>query len=178
MKALFFVLMALLAWQTVDAQPGRKGTGVRASIDGAGLTAKYFLNDGFAIEAQVNVGGIRALDGRSFYTCVLMQYHIELPLPAFRLYFGGGLHGGVWTDRPEATYRDEAIFGLDGIGGIEYIFTSTPIGISGDLRPSINYIQEVEFMPHNVIGVSVRYYFGSNKVKPFEYPWRIRRRFQ
>jgi hypothetical protein len=52
------------------------------------------------------------------------------------------------------------------------------LGISGDLRPSINYVKEVEFLPHNLVGVSLRYYFGSNRVKPFVYPWRVRRRFK
>jgi hypothetical protein len=160
------------------AQPGRTGLGMRGSVDGVGITAKYFLDRAFAIEAQGNYGGIRALAGQSKYITALVQYHVPLPLPTFRVFFGGGLHAGHWTDRQDAIYRDEAIFGLDGVGGVEYLFTRFPIGISGDIRLSINYVQEVEFMPHNLIGLAVRYYFGSNKVKPFEYPWRVRRRFQ
>jgi hypothetical protein len=178
MRAVCFIFITLVCISTnCAAQPGRTGLGMRGSIDGVGITAKYFLDRAFAIEVQGNYGGIRALDGQSKYLTALMEYHVPLPIPAFRVFFGGGLHAGHWTDRRDATYKDEGILGLDGIGGLEYLFTRFPIGISGDLRLSINYVQEVEFMPHNILGVGIRYYFGSNKVKPFEYPWRIRRRF-
>jgi hypothetical protein len=179
MKAHFFALLiSIIVFLPALAQPGRTGIGLRGSIDGAGMTAKYFLDRGFAIEGQLNAGGLRAFDGQSLYTCVMMEYHLQLPFPAFRLYFGGGLHAGIWTNRKEQLYKDEGIFGLDGVGGIEYMFSRVPIGLSGDLRPSINYVQEVEFLPHNIVGVSLRYYFGSNKIQPFEYPWRVRRKFK
>lgn len=179
MKAFCFALFILLiSSNLVAAQPGRTGVGLRGAIDGLGITAKYFLDRGFALEGQLNVGGLRAIDGQSIYTCVLIEYHLQLPAPAFRLYFGGGLHGGWWASRPESDFVDEAILGLDGIGGVEYMFSKVPLGVSGDLRPSINYIREVEFLPHNVIGISLRYYFGSNKVKPYQFPMRVRRRFQ
>lgn len=161
----------------LKAQPGRIGLGLRGSLDGTGITGKYFMKHGFALEGQVNLGGLRAIDGQSVYAVSLIEYHLQLPIPSFRIYFGGGLHAGWWSSRPNSNYMDEGIFGLDGIGGLEYLFIGTPLSISGDLRPSINYVQEVEFLPHNVIGVSIRYYFGSDKVKPFEYPWHVRRRF-
>jgi hypothetical protein len=172
------VAITLLGLHHAAAQPGRTGIGLRGSIDGTGMTAKYFFDRAFALEAQVNVGGLRAIDGQSYYSCILIEYHLQLPVPSFRIFFGGGLHAGWWASRPESDYVDEGILGLDGIGGIEYLFARLPMGISGDLRPSINYLQEVEFLPHNVIGISLRYYFGSNKAKPFEYPRQIRRRFQ
>jgi hypothetical protein len=150
---------------------------MRGSLDGTGINAKYFLKHGFAFEAQINAGGLRAIDGQSIYAVSLIEYHLQLPIPSLRIFFGGGLHAGWWASRPESDYIDEGIFGLDGVGGLEYLFASNSFGISGDIRPSINYIQEVEFLPHNVIGIAVRYYFGSNKVKPFEYPNRIRKKY-
>ena len=101
-----------------------------------------------------------------------------MPLPAFRLYFGGGIHGGVWNGRDDTRFPDEAMAGLSGIAGFEYLFQRFPMGIAGDLRPSLNYIEEVEFFPHNLIGISFRYYFSSNKVKPFEYPLPTRSSFE
>jgi hypothetical protein len=112
------------------------------------------------------MGGLRAIDGQSIYAVSLIEYHLQLPIPSLRIFFGGGLHAGWWASRPNSDYIDEGILGLDGIGGLEYLFERVPLGISGDIRPSINYIQEVEFLPHNIIGVSIRYYFGSGKVKP------------
>jgi hypothetical protein len=177
MKPLCLALFLLCLATILKAQPGRVGLGVRGALDGTGITAKYFMKSGFALEGQINVGGLRAIDGQSVYAVSLIEYHLQLPIPAFRLFFGGGIHAGRWASRPNTDYIDEGIFGLDGIGGLEYLFTNVPLGISGDIRPSINYIQEVEFLPHNIIGVSLRYYFGSNKVKPFEYPIGVRKRF-
>lgn len=178
MRACYLALLILLhICPEGAAQPGRTGIGLRTSIDGIGITGKYFLDRAFAIEAQANVGGLWAFDGQSEYVGAFIQYHVPLPLPAFRVFFGGGVHAGYWGDRKDAIYEDEGIFGLSGIGGVEYLFSKVPVGVSGDIRLSINYLQEVEFMPHNLIGIAVRYYFGSNKVKPFEYPWRVRRRF-
>jgi len=179
MKACCLAL-TLFIWgsSALQAQPGRAGFGIRGTIDGAGFTTKYFLNKGVAIEGQLNVGGQRALNGRSIYSCALIEYHLALPFPDARLYFGGGLHAGWWASRPDAKYEDEIMAGLSGIGGVEFLLRHVPLGFSGDLRPSINYVQEVEFLTHNLVGVSVRYYFGSDKVKPFVYPWRIRRKFR
>ncbi len=174
-------LLFLFIWCLVSqahAQPGRIAIGTRGSLDGAGVNGKYFFRNGFALEGQLNAGGIRLLNGHSAYGVALIEYHLQLPLPAFRLYFGGGVHGGVWNGRDETPFPEEVMAGLSGIAGFEYIFRRFPMGISGDLRPSINYVREVEFFPHNLIGISLRYYFGSNKVKPFEYPPRVRSRFK
>lgn len=173
---LFLMMLALPL--AVSGQPGRTGLGLRGSFDGAGITAKYFIDRSFAFDWQVNAGGIYLLNGESYYSSFFMLYHLQLPIPFIRIFFGGGFHAGVWKNREEATYTNETIFGLDGVGGVEYMFNRVPIGISGDLRMSVNYLQEVELMPHNAIGVAVRYYFGSNEVKPFLYPKRIRSRFK
>lgn len=179
MKAFYVVLLSILACGgTAIAQPGRIGLGLRGSIDGGGISGKYFLDRGFALEGQLNFGGIRAFEGRSMYGCALIEYHLQLPFPAYRVFFGGGLHAGEWWDRPSETpYEDEFVAGLDGTSGIEYIFNKVPLSISGDVRISLNYLRQVEFMPHNLVGFSLRYYLGSNKAKPFVYPLRIRRKF-
>lgn len=160
------------------AQPGRTGLGIRSSLDGAGFTAIHFLTNSYAIEGQLNVGGQRALRGQSTYSCLLLEYHLDLPMPYVRIYFGGGLQGGNWVHRQDEEYEDEVMLGLCGIGGVEFWLRRVPLSISGDLRPGINYVQEVEFFPHNLVGISLRYYFGSNRVKPFIYPWRVRRKFK
>ncbi len=160
----------------VCAQPGRTGIGTRGSLDGFGLTAKYFVDRNFAFEGQLNAGGVRLLNGHSFYFVALIEYHLLLPVTSFRLYFGGGAQAGYWSGRDETPFPDESMAGLSGIGGLEYLFRRFPISIFGDVRPSLNYVQEVEFMPHNIVGVALRYYFGSNKAKPFEYPMRVHSR--
>lgn len=179
MKSLLLLGGMLLFATPLIAQPGRTGIGTRASFDGGGVTVKYFLARNFALEGQLNAGGLKLLNGRSYYGVALIEYHLPLPVTFLRLFFGGGVHGGKWTGRDEENGRpNETMLGLSGTGGFEYMFQRFPAGISADIRVSINYLEEVEFLPHNAAGISLRYYFGSNKVKPFVYPARIRRRFR
>ncbi len=150
------------------AQPGRNALGVRMTTDGGGASWKCFVNRQYAIETQVNLGGIRYLDGRSITAAGLIEYHLPLPSPRFRIFFGGGLHFGSWKDRESPENPNEFILGLDGIGGIEYLFSKGAWSISGDLKPALNYIETVEFFAHGMFGVAARYYFGSNRSKPFK----------
>ncbi len=165
MKASFIVALCLSVSAAATARSERLGLGLRGSFDGMGATAKYFFEHGFAIEGQLNAGGIRALEGQSYYLTTQIQYHLPLPLPALRLYFGGGAHAGAWLERPNAARRNELIFGLNGVCGIEYLLSKVPAGFSADLRPAVNYIQEVEFMPHNLVGVAARYYLRARSPK-------------
>jgi len=164
------ILFILLIAGKGYAQPGRHALGVRGTLDGVGISYKSYTGSRYAIETQLNFGGIRYLEGKSISAAALIEYHLPLPSPEFRIFFGGGLHFGRWTDRQDAGHPNEIIIGLDGVGGIEYLFRKFPLSISGDLRPSLNYIQEVEFFPHGMLGVGLRYYFGSNRVKQVRFP--------
>jgi hypothetical protein len=158
---LSFLLCCLLL--QVRAQSGSFGLGLRPSVDGAGISGKYFIDQGFALETQLNIGGLRILEGRSYSTSTLITYNLPLPVRVMRLYFGGGCHFGFWGSRLRSGHPDEWIFGLDGIGGLEVFFRQAPVSISGELKPALNYLQEVEFLPHNLLGMTFRYYFGSRK---------------
>jgi len=165
MKSRILILLFIIAGiVNANAQATRMAIGARATPDGLGASFKGFLDRNLAIEAQLNVGGIITLPGESFTAVGLLEYHIPLPDPAFRIYFGGGLHAGTWVNR--GGHADEFIFGMDGIGGIEYVFKSIPLGISADLKPAINFVQEAEFFPHNIFGVSARYYFSRGHIRP------------
>jgi hypothetical protein len=153
----------LLVAGDVGAQRGHNALGIRMTADGGGISFKSFVDRRFAVETQLTLGGIRYLDGRSVTAAGLIEYHLPLPSPRFRIFFGGGLHFGRWANRESSEYPDEFILGLDGVGGFEYMFPRSHWTISGDLRPALNYVQVVEFFPHGVFGVAVRYYFSSHK---------------
>jgi hypothetical protein len=157
------------------AQPSRVAAGFRATPDGFGATGKFFIDRNFAVDAQLNAGGIVGLDGQSVTAVGLFEYHIPLPNPSWRIFFGGGAHVGSWTGRNGLGHKDEAILGLDGIGGVEYVFSHIPLGLSGDFKPALNFVQEVEFFPHNMVGVAARYYFGNGHVRPAAPPPPARR---
>ena len=169
MKKVLLVLSGLILSiglsQNAIAQKGQTGLGLRLSPDGAGLTGKFFMDRNLAFEGQLNAGGVFGGEGESFNAVGLLEYHIPLPDPSWRVFFGGGLHVGVWDHgnsrfTSEGKYRDgsEGIFGIDGIGGVEYVFKSVPIGLSADFKPAINLLSEVDFFPHNMFGVSARFY--------------------
>jgi len=164
------IIIILVTAGNAAAQRGHNALGIRLTTDGGGVSFKSFVNRQFAIETQLNLGGLRYLEGHSVTATGLIEYHLPLPYPQFRIVFGGGCHFGIWTGREDPDDPDGFIFGLDGIGGIEYIFPKSPWSVSGDWKPSLNYIQVVEPFQHGMFGVAVRYYFGSNRVKPVNNP--------
>lgn len=161
------VLIATLFAFQASAQKGAGAIGLRATPDGGGFTAKYFVSQHVALEGQLNAGGILGLEGESFNAVGLIEAHIPLPNPQWRLVFGGGIHAGAWDRRvwyraSDSRYiydRSEPIFGFDGIGGVEYIFKNIPLGLSADIKPAINVASSVDFFPHNMFGFAARYYF-------------------
>lgn len=160
-------LACVLTSQIASAKGGKAGLGLRATPDGGGFTAKLFFDKHLAFEGQLNAGGVTGgLGGPSFNAVGLLTYHIILPDPSWRIFMGGGVHAGVW-DRgwryvsSEGRYIDDnrAILGIDGIGGVEYVFKKIPLGLSADIKPAINFLSEAEFFNHNMVGVSARFYF-------------------
>lgn len=169
MKKLMLSLgTALMVFSTVEAQAQSGAIGLRATPDGGGFTGKAYMSRYLAFEGQLNFGGLLSLPGESFTAVALLEAHIPLPDPSWRLIFGGGLHGGVWDNGRWYRYRDEVwiddraqpIFGVDAIGGVEYIFKNIPLGLSADIKPAINFTGGgPEFFNHNVFGLSARYVF-------------------
>lgn len=166
---LFITMMifSLVLTQDSFARTGDIGLGLRATPDGGGFTGKFFIDRNLAIEGQMNAGGVLGWeDGTSFNAVALIEYHIYLPNPDWRIFFGGGMHAGVWNHNGRAynyeTGRydadNEGIFGIDGIGGVEYRFRKIPLGLSADLKPAINFVRDVNYFPHNMFGLSARFY--------------------
>jgi len=148
------------------AQNYKIGLGGRLTLDGIGANAKFFMNKAMAIELQANVGGLSWYnDGASTTFAGIFEYHIALPKPEWQIFFGGGLHAGVWSHDNDWYYNDEwrdaneFIFGINAIGGVEYKFKKIPLALSGDFRPAVNFVTEPRFFSHNIIGVAARYTF-------------------
>lgn len=168
-KLLFSIGLALagvFATQDTFAKGGKVGLGLRATPDGGGFVAKLFMNKHLAFEGQLNAGGLTGgWGGPSSNAVGLFTYHIILPDPSWRIFMGGGVHAGVW-DRgwryvnSEGRFIDDnrVILGIDGIGGVEYVFKKIPLGLSADIKPAVNFLSEVDFFSHNMVGVSARFY--------------------
>lgn len=161
-------IMSIASITAANAQSNDVALGLRATPDGGGFSAKFFVDRNLAIETQLNAGGLIGLEGTSATVVGLLQYHISLPDPSWRIFFGGGAHFGVWdhdyrynTEGRFDADGKEGIFGIDGVGGVEYVFKNAPIGLSADFKPAINLASEVDFFPHNMFGFGARYYIGK-----------------
>ncbi len=165
---LFTVISGLVLMSTGAFAQRVTGIGVRATPDGAGFNLKTGLSKHLAFEGQLNAGGILGLEGESFNAVGLLEFQIPLPDNSWQIFFGGGIHGGVWdravwerySDGRIFTNRAEPIFGFDGIGGVSYSFKKTPLGLSADIKPAVNVFSSgPDFFPHNMFGLTARYEF-------------------
>ncbi len=134
------------------------GLGIRGTPDGGGLNLRYFFKDNLSGELQYNLsGGTPNGSGKSSMAVLLFQFHGYLS-PNFNFYLGAGAHTGRWQ-RYKDISKTTSVFGFDLVAGLEYNFSSIPIGISIDAKPSFNYITGVTLFPNNTFGLGVRYYF-------------------
>jgi hypothetical protein len=171
---LVFLLLSVCHDQVSAQAIDLVSLGVRANPDGAGLSAKLFLNPHFALEGEINgagrinhiyLNGDRMESGPSFTIVALAEYNIIFPDPSWRIFLGPGLHIGSWDRYDHRRVNElapaaQGIFGIDGILGLEYLFKTMPLGLSIDVKPGWNIADEQTYFPNNVFGFSARYYFG------------------
>ena len=124
----FIVLCAcvLMGIGSLSAQNYKNEIGLRLGGSG-GLTYRYHLNEGNAIEGMLWFGWNNAINVTALY-----EWSQPVINDDFSLYYGAGAHIG-------AAYNDFAI-GVDGIVGLEYQIPNAPIAISLDYKPAINFI--------------------------------------
>jgi hypothetical protein len=111
-----------------------------------GFTYKLIKEDYFAFE------GILGFRNHGAQLYVLFENRRPVffnKLENMYLYFGGGLHAGFvkWSDYPYDDdpyyYYDDhynhagPAFGLDGVIGMEYSFSSVPITLAADFKPFV-----------------------------------------
>jgi hypothetical protein len=163
MKHVHIILIALLLCScSATAQVhGPVGLGLRATPDGGGFTGKFFFTDHLTVETMLNASSGNYYDnGTSFTLCALLEHHFIFDNPQWRIFLGGGFHYGTWNRYGDSHTSPFSVFGVDAIGGVEYIFASVPIGVSADVKPSLHFISGVTTAPSNTFGFGIRYYFG------------------
>ncbi len=114
------------------------GLGVKIGSPWMSGTIKYFINDASAVEGLVHVGDF------GFGTTALYEHHFMISgVPGLRWYIGGGGHLAFQTSDGYNPFTgvpktNRAYAGLDGVGGVEYVFEKVPIAIGADISPIIN----------------------------------------
>lgn len=157
MKKLF-IATAFLFFTSLwsNAQSYDTGIGVRGGL-ASGITGKHFLSENAAVE------GILSTRWRGFSITGLYEIHaIAFDTPGLYWFYGFGGHLGFWDGYAKHPWFDDAenyaVFGIDGIIGMEYVFADIPFTIGIDWKPAINISGHSGFWVDSA-GLSVRYIF-------------------
>jgi len=139
MKKLVFISIILIAGSliNINAQDYRSSVGLRAGLS-YGATLKHFIATSDALE------GILTTRWGGFNITGLYERHSRaFDVDRMYFYYGGGAHIGVWGGGSNPWFDDNetyTVIGVDGIIGLEYVFTEIPFNISLDWKPGFNLI--------------------------------------
>ena len=160
MKKIKFLILILTIGiaSSAQAQSYKNAIGIRLG-DPSGITFQHYFDHSSAFE------GILGLGGHWFTLTGLYEYHQKFEGgQGLGWYIGFGAHIGSFDnngyDYNGYHYNNGgAIFGIDGILGLDYTIPNAPINLSLDWKPA------VELSPSSIVfpgefGLSVRYTFG------------------
>lgn len=159
-KKLIIVVTAFLAilfTSEVRAQSYATGIGLRSGVSN-GLTVKHFIQDDVALE------GILHSRWQGLVITGLYEVHKDISeVRGLRWFYGGGAHIGSWNGNRNPPWADSdfngaTVIGIDGIIGLDYIFTDLPINLSLDYKPAFNITNGGGFWGDEV-ALSIRYAF-------------------
>jgi len=150
------LLLVLLFFTNSSAQPYNTGIGIRLGSFTNGITLKHYVGSNSAIE------GILGFGRHSFLITGLYEKHQPFPnAEGLSWFYGGGLHIGFFSDGYtyyhyhfkkkkneihviEDDFNDGTTYvGADFILGLEYKFNNTPIALSLDVKPFVNFVPDV-----------------------------------
>jgi len=172
MKKIFTLCVAALTAATMFAQGGHFEVGaVAGGMNGA--SAKYWLTDNFAFQADLAVGFTRGASGLKWggkYRVVDFGawdftfnpnalYNYQLPV-GVNLYGGAGFNIGMLGgfEGPDVTGK----FGLNTIAGASYELENIPLVLALDFRPGWGMAFDSDALMHFFdwkIAAAVRYKF-------------------
>lgn len=151
-------VLTLIATVNAYSQTYKTAFGVRLGGT-SGIAIKHFYKGQMAWEGQLGFFG-----NGSSVTGLIMKHDNAFSTPGLRYYAGGGAHVAFyngnrynnWLGRDIAYYQTDAVaIGVNGILGLEYIMPDSPIGISFDIKPFVEFGPDghVGFSPDPSIGI-------------------------
>jgi hypothetical protein len=130
---LLFITSLILFSKRAKAQDYTVAAGLKFSYE-YGPSGKYFIDKTDAIEAIL---GLRS-HGAVFTG--LWERHIPLlDVDKLKLYYGFGAHIGGVGNNTNPKFNNTLLLGADGIVGVEYVIPESPIAISVDLNPRLEF---------------------------------------
>ncbi len=150
-----FVLLSLLFCANAKSQDYINALGARLGLS-QGITYKHFLSTTDAAEGLFTVrwGGF---DITGLYERHAEAFHVE----DLYFYYGGGAHLGVWNGDVNPWFSDthsHTVIGIDGIIGLEYVFSQIPFNAAIDWKPGLNLIGYAGFWGDE-LALSFRFVF-------------------
>ncbi|WP_066830362.1 hypothetical protein [Rufibacter ruber] len=150
MKKLLLAVLGLSLYFCTPAWAQRYKTaaGLRIGSEEVGLTVQQKILEKTTLEGLVTAAP------REVTVTALAERHFPMLGQRFNYYLGGGVHAGNMKDYG-------AIYGFDGIAGIEYKINGLPFLLSGDIKPAFHLRHETWF---NLGGAfSIRYVLVKEK---------------
>jgi hypothetical protein len=126
-----------------------------------GITARAKLNESTAIE------GIFGFRRGGYSTTFLFEKHKSTNYPGLNYFYGAGIHFGrignryyypyYKDNRRYSYYYGYRHWGPDLILGLEFVIPKTPIALSLDIKPSLNFYDNgyTEIYPDPGLGLKV-----------------------
>jgi hypothetical protein len=115
-------------------------------VSAAGITFKQFIAEDKALEVVGYFWNGARITG-------LYEIHKPLLIDRLNWYYGGGAHVSMYNAK---NYSGGTFLGVDGVVGLDYKIANTPINISLDWQPSVEFGSGLGFSS-GWGGLSVRY---------------------
>jgi hypothetical protein len=130
---LLLLSLGLLFGKRAAAQDYQVAAGLKFGYE-FGPSVKYFIDKSDALEATL---GIRA---HGVVFTGLWERHLPIfNVDKLNFYYGFGAHIGGTGDSNNAKFDHTVLAGADGIIGAEYVIPDSPIAISVDLNPRLEF---------------------------------------
>lgn len=154
-KLVIAALFILMINSNLKAQDYVDAVGVRAGLS-QGISYKHFISTTDALE------GILALRWGGFNITGLFERHMDaFDVDGLYFYYGAGAHIGFWDGNTSPWFDDNSsytVIGIDGVVGLEYVFTEIPFNVGLDWKPGFNLIGYTGFWGDE-LALSFRYIF-------------------
>lgn len=148
-RAFVIILLSILSLSTLFAQDYSTAFGIRTGSS-SGVNVKHFFGNTTAFE------GMMVYHRTSIRAVGLLEQHFFLGRrSSSSIYLGVGGHGGyAGIFDPELT--NGPVYGIDFILGFEYVFPHSPMVLSLDMKPLLEFRRGSLFSGNNG-GVSLRF---------------------
>ncbi len=154
-KILFILLLSFILSFSAKSQDYVNSVGLRAGLS-QGVSFKHFVSTKDAVD------GILSTRWGGFKITGLYERHTgAFDVDNLYFFYGAGGHIGFWNGNTTPWLNNNTgytVIGIDGVIGLEYVFSEIPFNISLDWKPSLNLIGATDFRGDE-LALSFRFIF-------------------